>query len=152
MIDCHVPAERQLKLFHKYPELFEYALDSRTDKNMHPITLYHIECWNGWMNIIEKMSSEIAAIDTNKVIKVLQIKQKFAGLRYYYTWTEDKPDYLDNISKITSDYETLSFETCEVCGNPGSRATNHGYILTLCRNCMKTEDFKDYRRPKNKNA
>jgi hypothetical protein len=54
-----------------------------------------------------------------------QVKEKFGGLRFYTN------GYTDGISAMISMAESMSYRTCEVCGNPG-RSNNHGWISTLC--------------------
>jgi len=151
MKNYSISAKKQKELFKKYPELFEYALPPYKGKGDHPITKYHIECWKGWLGLIEKLSEELAAIDTEKVVRVTQIKQKFAGLRYYITFLHGKePSYKEEISKLIREYESFSFKVCEACGDPGSRAKEDtGYLLTLCDACLKKKDFEEYKRQKN---
>lgn len=150
MKNYNISAKKQKELFKKYPELFEYALPPYKGKGNHPISKYHIECWKGWLGLIEKLSEELAAIDTEKVVRVTQIKQKFAGLRYCITLQGKKPSYKDKVLKLTQKYENVSFEVCEACGNPGdgAREEDTGYLLTLCDTCLKTKDFNEYNRRK----
>jgi hypothetical protein len=146
MKDFFVSAEKQLECFKKYPVLFEYALSPKSMKNIHPITLFHIECWKGWMPLIEVLSFKIFTLDINQVMRVEQIKQKFAGLRYYITWINERPKYFKDIYNLVNEYQNHSFEVCEVCGNSGDRVKEkeENYILTLCDECLKLEDFKNY--------
>jgi len=61
-----------------------------------------------------------------KRTKVWQVKEKYAGLRFYISsaprWYNDLISY----------YEHKSYETCEQCGNPGVERTDLGWYLTLC--------------------
>ena len=54
-----------------------------------------------------------------------QVKEKFGGLRFYTN------GYTDVIQGMISMAESMSYRTCEVCGNPG-RSNNYGWISTLC--------------------
>ena len=58
-------------------------------------------------------------------ITASQVKEKFGGLRFY---TNGYTDVIDGMISIA---ESMSYRTCEVCGNPG-RSNNYGWISTLC--------------------
>ncbi len=101
----------------------------------------------GWWPIIEALSSQIdsytkwrnntrAALKkdnpyNHKVpkavpqVKVMQIKEKFGGLRFYY---EGGDDTVDGMVRMA---ESWAANTCEECGSPGT-SRNTGWIKTLC--------------------
>jgi hypothetical protein len=56
---------------------------------------------------------------------VVQVKQKFAGLRYYTS------HHTEEMGKIINLFENLSYQTCEVCGRLG-KPRSGGWIETLC--------------------
>lgn len=58
-------------------------------------------------------------------IRVEQIKEKFGGLRFYYSGGDD------TISGMVSMAEAWADHTCEVCGDLGKRRSG-GWIRTLC--------------------
>ena len=58
-------------------------------------------------------------------ITASQVKEKFGGLRFYTN------GYNEAVSAMISMAESMSYRTCEVCGNPG-RSNNYGWISTLC--------------------
>ena len=58
-------------------------------------------------------------------ITASQVKEKFGGLSFYTN------GYTDVIGGMISMAESMSYRTCEVCGNPG-RPNNRGWISTLC--------------------
>tara|TARA_R110000850_G_scaffold205106_5_gene331294 strand:- start:578 stop:1213 length:636 start_codon:yes stop_codon:yes gene_type:complete len=60
--------------------------------------------------------------------KAFQVKEKFAGLRFYMTTQSDE------ITVLIEEAEALSLKTCEECGEPGEK-TNTGWLRTLCKNC-----------------
>jgi hypothetical protein len=60
-----------------------------------------------------------------KVPVAVQVKEKFGGLRFYVQAATSK--HYDFISFA----ESMSYRTCEVCGNPGKRYTD-GWHQTLC--------------------
>ena len=54
-----------------------------------------------------------------------QVKEKFGGLRFYYSGGDDVIDGMVQLA------EALSYVTCEDCGGLGTR-NNTGYIRTTC--------------------
>ena len=54
-----------------------------------------------------------------------QVKEKFGGLRFYFSGGDD---YIDGVVALA---ESMSYRTCEVCGAPGT-SNSEGYIQTLC--------------------
>ena len=55
---------------------------------------------------------------------VLQVKEKWGGLRFYVSGTTELLDFIDEM-------EARSLKTCEVCGQPG-KPREGGWIRTLC--------------------
>lgn len=60
-----------------------------------------------------------------------QVKEKFGGLRFYY---DGGDDYISALSAMA---ESMSYVTCEECGNPG-KPTRGGWVRTLCETHTKT--------------
>lgn len=54
-----------------------------------------------------------------------QVKEKFGGLRFYYSGGDD---YIDGVVAMA---ESMSYRTCEECGAPGT-STEGGWIRVLC--------------------
>ena len=90
----------------------------------------------GWWPIIESLCSNIQHYldwinknhDAHPVVEqvvVAQIKEKFGGLRFYYSGGDDE------ISGMVSMAEAWAGNTCETCGAPGSMR-HGGWIKTLC--------------------
>lgn len=78
---------------------------------------------DGWLDLIKKLIEELIVDGWNR--EICQVKEKFAGLRFYTNGGGE------NHYEIISKYERLSMEICEVCGNPGS-VRNIGWMYTLC--------------------
>jgi len=91
----------------------------------------------GWRSIVAPL---IAYCKANGV-KILQIKEKLAQLRFYYGSFPDC--YLGGdktLDKLIDAAEELAAQTCEWCGAPGTK-TNGGWIKTLCPE--HTERYKN---------
>jgi hypothetical protein len=59
--------------------------------------------------------------------KILQVKEKFGGLRFYYNGGTSA-EYIDGAVCMA---EAMASRTCEVCGRPGERRGGD-WIQTLC--------------------
>jgi hypothetical protein len=79
---------------------------------------YGMECHEGWNLIIEDTHNKLSYIDPNYTI--LQIKEKFGGLRYYFSTLFDYESLEKKImDDIVSCAETQASYTCELCGANG---------------------------------
>lgn len=106
----------------------------------------------GWHRLVMDLTEEIYLKLRDygfsyKDFQVVQIKEKFGGLRYYYHWVSEKKrsQYLEtDIERMVRDFEGLSIETCEVCGKPGKReqVNRGGWISTLCPSCKEKRQNK----------
>jgi hypothetical protein len=60
-------------------------------------------------------------------VSVIQIKEKFGTLRFYY---ENHTDFVDGLVSMAT---AMTAITCETCGHPGRlRSMNRRWIRTLC--------------------
>jgi len=108
----------------------------------------------GWWPIIESLCGNIQHhIDwKNKESEVVaqvvvaQIKEKFGGLRFYYSGGDDTIDGMVRMA------EAWASNACEECGVPG-HSRSGGWIKTLCnehdeqRQAQYKERFKQYDQP-----
>lgn len=79
------------------------------------------ECGAGWRAIVEPLLELCEASD----VEVVQIKEKFGGLRFYVNAGDDA------VHRAIAEAESKSFEVCEECGKPGKRGGGY-WISTLC--------------------
>lgn len=93
------------------------------------VSSHTIECGQGWYPIIIACHKELVAIDPD--YEIVQIKEKFGGLRYYYSSNHHRKKEMFDIEMK---YETLSFSVCEETGKPGVR------MKMKSRNWFKTLD------------
>lgn len=125
------------------------------------------ECGDGWYQLIHDLCGEIAAAYSRAGkepdIIVKQVKQKFAKLRFYYSFEgasdglvidflgsgtlyfapeqDGLPDEVkalrSEIKKIVRKYQEKSGTVCELCGGEGSlRKLPRNYYKTLCDKCF----------------
>ena len=73
----------------------------------------------GWAALIDAIYDRLP-----EDAHVLQVKEKWGGLRFYVDGTAEWLDFIDEM-------EARSLETCEVCGQPG-KPREGGWIRTLC--------------------
>jgi len=89
----------------------------------------HPECDKGWHTLIENCHAELLALDPK--YKILQIKEKFGGLRYYFQLSTDSLDTCQKADDIVAKYESKSWTTCEICGDEGA-LRNREWRRVLC--------------------
>lgn len=107
-------------LFEKYPNLFENKNKSVQESCM----AWGLEIGDGWYDIISNVCVLIEKHSPD--VRFDQIKEKFGGLRIYYSGGSD---YVQGVVDLA---EELSYKTCEVCGNKGE-PNKTGWIRTLCK-------------------
>lgn len=156
--------EFELKLQKDYP----FMKQNRVNGERNSYRRFGCECSNGWYNLIHNLCQEItekyAEYQLPVDIVVLQVKQKFATLRFYYEY-EDAPcklqalDFIgsgssirlnprhseedpkqrlrNEITEIVRKYEKKSASVCEICGadNAERRNMSRYYVRTVCGKC-----------------
>ncbi|MGE8189004.1 hypothetical protein [Pseudomonas sp. NPDC086278] len=95
----------------RYPEFFSSA------------PLREIGCLPGWLNLIDELCRTLKAhLDAHPEvpqIKVRQAKEKFGGLRFYYSGGDSA------CREMVAAAEQRSMSTCEVCGQTGTLGGEH---------------------------
>ena len=100
-----------------------------------------IDTEDGWFDLIYDLCKKIDVIVNREHLKdfgVDQVKEKFAGLRYY------GHGYNDEIRKLINEAEAKSFRTCEICGSAGTTYISAGWYKTLCADCASTDKKHDW--------
>lgn len=98
-----------------------------------PVTMGHgalrggLDCPAGWTQIVRKLACAVEeyAVKNHKDLKVVQVKSKFGGLRYYMS------AYDEAIEALIREAEIESLRTCMVCGQQG-KPRGSGYVTTVC--------------------
>ncbi len=96
------------------------------------------EYLTGWEHLFEEADRLISALDPE--YKIIQIKEKFGSLRYYFEHSEGCE--LDKeVSKLlwqqVGDIEDHAGTICERCGDPSERKTRSHWITTICDGCYE---------------
>jgi len=91
-----------------------------------------IDVDEGWYQIVVDCDKELSAIDPQYTI--LQIKQKFGGLRYYFqpSSSEYNDELWEKMNAVVHTYEDIAWVTCEATGKPGVlMKSKSGWYRTL---------------------
>lgn len=114
----------------------KYKFLKRKIKAPYSYVLFGIECGDGWYKLLDGLCGKIEKelSKDGKLAKkfyVTQIKEKFAGLRFYTSYGNDK------VFDLINEAENDSFNICENCGKPAKHQTVKGWMLTLCKACLE---------------
>ena len=134
----------------KYPKIFADRNKSPMESCMH----WGLAVNNGWFYLIDALCDRIQqhidqhnecvdegyewAVKEGKIPQVvaLQVKEKFSGLRFYYSGGDK---YIEGVVSMAEDF---SYRICEECGRMDETIGRNqkGWIVTTC---------EDHRRNKN---
>lgn len=70
-------------------------------------------------------------------VQIDQIKEKFGGLRFYYSGGDKV------IHGMVSLAESLSYKICESCGSTKNIGRTKGWITIMCQECYESHPRKD---------
>jgi hypothetical protein len=127
--------ELEQKIVARWPSWFDMRGDLR--KTLMP---RGFQCRDGWFDLIHRLCERLepfvsklnATLPPEEHFEVLQVKQKFGGLRFYVS---------HNNGAIDSEIERAHLEslgTCENCGRRGLLRNINGWLITLCEGCVQT--------------
>jgi hypothetical protein len=132
--------ELQNKLYEKYPQLFV----NKDKTPMQSCMCFGIETGEGWYEILSSLCWMIKQYEDSIIwqtewnqktnpeyksdyfpVKFDQIKEKYGGLRVYFSGGNQ---YIEGLVSMA---EAMSYKICDVCGNKGE-ANKQGWISTRC--------------------
>jgi len=103
-----------------------------------PLGHFNFAVGDGWYRLIYEMLDEIAAAPGNADVNILQIKEKFGGLRVYYDGGSS------SVSAAVDTAARKALMTCEHCGSTKSVARGgRNWVRTLCETCRPKYDARD---------
>ncbi len=118
--------ELQQRIIERWPTWFNTTGD--IGKTLMPFGFQH---GDGWFNLVwqlcERLEPLVAVTEQEGgcSFRVLQVKEKFGGLRFYTTFGNAA------ISALIETAEAESCHICELCGQPGIRR-GASWITTRC--------------------
>lgn len=136
--------ERDKALCAKYPKIFR----NRRGDPKQTLMCFGFEHDDGWFDIIDTLCHTIQhhldwkrgsdkfkgmpdeEWDECHQTVAVQVKEKWGGLRFYVS---NSDDYIDGAISLA---ESLSLRTCEQCGAPG-KPRGGGWVRTLCDGHVK---------------
>ena len=107
----------------------------------HSSMCFGFECDNGWYTLLRKMSKKLEEEilkqpeERRKLYRAVRVKEKFGELRFSMS------GYTEEMFKIIDEAYEESSKTCQVCGKPGETKNNHGWLTTLCLECLAQGNF-----------
>lgn len=138
-------------LIKKYPNLF------MDDQGKSLMFWPWIECGEGWYVLLDQLCKKLYKY---KGLTFLQVKEKFGGLRVYWSYDTEAEIFLHKgmeliktrvlgkssrsckIAQLVDKAEEESQTICEVCGGQGKLVSSEfNWIKTLCPYHQKKLDF-----------
>lgn len=111
--------EKKQQLYKDFPSLYKPVLKEwHPDRPVSPVPL-GIGCGDGWFEPIYQLSICLEALilqlpeEKRPRYYVVQIKEKFGGLRYYLNASTEE------MEKAIRECERVCYRTCEECGATG---------------------------------
>lgn len=97
-----------------------------------------VDVMPGWYPIITDLVDKLEVLDPD--FKIQQIKEKFGGLRFYASFTQNA----EECNALIVEAEREAYKTCDTCGSKQNVTTappdgKMGYIYTLCDFCRKRD-------------
>jgi len=161
-------ADLELKLQEDFPFMKRVMNDSNDEQIRNIYQKWGCECSAGWYQIIHDMCQEISDRYAEEEIPVdlvvEQIKEKFASLRFYYSFVDapvtiqafdciggpsirfypqndndgdNRKKLRHDIASIVRKYEEKSETVCESCGQEGTIRMDMLWKRTLCDECYR---------------
>jgi hypothetical protein len=129
-------------LAQKYPSVF---------KNMEESVMYSLP--SGWVSLVDKLCEELSVVleeekkakpesQDNPLFVLLQIKEKFGGLRFYYVMNTENDDLVRTVQRMVDKAEDTSYTICEVTGKKGDLCKSGIQFKTLCEELRISNGFK----------
>ena len=108
---------------------------------------FGFECGDGWLPLINELCEKIEKLidekypEEKEYFRVLQVKEKYAGLRFYISSAPGE------IHELIDEYENKSYHICENCRSEEAKERElYRWYYTRCDNCWNTiveEDVKN---------
>ena len=123
--------EKSRKLFERFPSIFppEAIREDLTKSCL----AWGCEVGPGWFPIVEDMLKKMSSVAIRpQLLQLEQIKEKFGGLRVYYSAAAAIEKQVDS---IVAKAEDAAARTCEHCGQPNTKEQHHVGYNNICEAC-----------------
>ena len=122
---------RTMMIMNIKPISSELQIQVENLKNkMTPDSYKYIGVDEGWYLIVADCDRDLTAI--NPDYQILQIKEKFGGLRFYIKPINATPKEIKGMNKVIRRYEGVASKTCEATGLSGVLMKSvGGWLKTL---------------------
>jgi hypothetical protein len=128
-------AENTETLFQMFPRLYRGRGKPVTESLM----CFGFECGDGWFSLIRDLSAAIErACDEDRTVvpEVVQVKEKYGGLRVYIYGGSDR------VYQLIDRAEEDSLRICEQCGLEGVLCVDGGgWYRTVCAEHAREHDM-----------
>jgi len=121
----------------------EYGLIIDPDPTLkNNLMAFGFECDPGWYSLIkeclERIDTQLRKEKASSAL--LQVKEKFGGLRVYLSSCSE------DVDRIVREYEILASHVCEVCGEfyTTKLREKNRWFKTLCDKCAKDLGYELY--------
>lgn len=123
------------KILKRFPKFFkdrEFTYNGKTH-----ISPFSMSIGWGWHGILRRLCENIEREldklpEDEQTFQVLQVKEKFGGLRFYFSFKTKNKDLYNRINNYVEEAEQKSIRTCEKCGLPGKVRRNLGWYKCMC--------------------
>lgn len=97
----------------------------------------------GWSGLIDEVFDRLEAL--GKPISIVQVKEKYAGLRIYIgaSYVDDEQK-VNELEKLIRDVEYKSLKICDVCGKEG-KVRGKGWYYTSCDEHARAGDSEPHK-------
>ena len=118
--------ESEQRLVERWPTWFDTEGDIK--ETAMPRGFQH---GDGWFDILWRLCVDLEPLVAGHEFEVVQVKEKFGGLRFYVRLDGLRLRQDDAIRRRIGAAMEESFHTCEICGQPG-KLREERCIRTLC--------------------
>ena len=96
---------------------------------------HEVSIGDGWLPLVQGLCRYLQSMSAERglePVRVLQVKEKFGGLRFYVEEPSEEQLLVIQFA------EMLSFGICERCGTTRDLAIEGAWRKALCRECRRT--------------
>lgn len=101
------------------------------------------ECNPGWDALLREFFDAVKRLMPNpNHFHLGQIKEKWGGLRIYYSLENVADEVHGEIDRVYDDVSERSYRTCEITGKPGKLVNRKGAVMVRCEELAQQGDVE----------